>query len=94
MKRYRSERKGRRNFDPSADGRYTTIVCDIMARKDADRKGGATNSPLTPFFLPVTVLPLMQFDIADALMGIPIVVACRFRAWHGFATNTFDIQGL
>lgn len=31
-----SERKGRRNFDPSANGRYTTTVCNLMARKDAD----------------------------------------------------------
>jgi len=29
MKKYRG--KGRRNFDPPADGRYITIVCNIMA---------------------------------------------------------------
>jgi len=38
MKKFRG--KGRRNFDPSADGRYPTTVCNIMARKDADRKDG------------------------------------------------------
>jgi hypothetical protein len=38
MKKYRG--KGRRNFDPSTDGRYTTTVCNIMAGKDADRRGG------------------------------------------------------
>jgi hypothetical protein len=38
MKKYRG--KGRRNFDPSADGRYMTTICNIMARNDADRKGG------------------------------------------------------
>ena len=45
MKKYRSERKRRHNFDPSTDGRYTTTVCNIMARKDADRKGGGPRYP-------------------------------------------------
>ena len=45
MKKYRG--KGRRNFDPSADGRYTTTLCNIMATERARtaKAGGlATNS--------------------------------------------------
>jgi hypothetical protein len=56
MKKYRSKRKGRRSFDSSADGRYTTIVCNIMASektRTAKAAVRATNSGLSPT-LPLT----------------------------------------
>jgi hypothetical protein len=42
MKKYRSERKGRRSFDTAIE--YGTVV--MVARKDADRKSGGPRYPL------------------------------------------------